>query len=71
MYRLSSLNAWFDGMEFESLAQAKAKADLAASLGVLCDIFRDIDGKEFRAVYSADSGHMPAIVGTYQKNDLG
>lgn len=68
MYRLSSLNVWFDGMEFDSLAAAKAKADLAASRGVLCDVFRDINGKEFRAVCSADSGHMPAIVGTYQKD---
>ena len=67
MYRLSSLNGWFDGMTFESLAEAKAKADLAASLGVLCDVFRDIDGKTFRAVYSGDSGHLPAIVGDYHK----
>ena len=69
MYRLSSLNSWFDRMEFPSLSQAKAKADHAASLGVQCDVFRDIDGKTFRAVYSGASGHMPAIVGTYPRHD--
>ena len=68
MYRLSSLNAWFDGMTFESLADAKRKADFAAESGTLCDVFRSIDGKTFRAVYSAESGHVPAIVGTYRKD---
>jgi len=58
MYRLSSLNGWFDGMQFDSLAAAKAKADCAAQDGVQCDVYRDIDGRTFRVVYSGDSGHI-------------
>ena len=69
MYRLSSLNGWLHGMVFESLAQAKEKADIAAQCGVQCDVFRDIDRKTFRAVYSGHSGHMPAIVGTYPRHN--
>lgn len=67
MYRLSSLSAWYNGMSFPSLAEAKAKADIAAAGGNQCDVFRDIDRDTFQAVYSGKSGHLPAIVGTYDK----
>ena len=67
MYRLNSLNGWYHGMRFDSLAEAKTKADLAASSGVLCDVYRDVDRDHFRVVYSGPSGHMPAIVGTYPR----
>tara|TARA_R110002020_G_scaffold111625_6_gene257453 strand:+ start:8296 stop:8466 length:171 start_codon:yes stop_codon:yes gene_type:complete len=54
-------------MSFPSLAEAKAKADIAAAGGNQCDVFRDIDRDTFQAVYSGKSGHLPAIVGTYDK----
>jgi len=54
VYRSTSLNEWYNGVRFSSLASAKSFADNAAKKGHTVDILTDIDNVETRLVYTAD-----------------
>ena len=50
MYRLSSTNAWYDGMRFDSLAEAVLKQRKASVAGYVCDVMRDEDNQTTKVV---------------------
>ena len=43
MYHLSSTNAWYNGMKFDSLTKAVEKQQKATSMGCVCDVMRHED----------------------------
>ena len=59
MYRLASLNSWYDGMIFVGLSAAVEKARKGSQIGTQVDVMRDIDGKESQVVWTRDIGLMP------------
>ena len=52
MYRLQSNDNWFNGMRFDSLADAKSKADIAANKGITVDVIALTDRETFRVAYT-------------------
>ncbi len=52
MYKLQSNSPWYDGMQFDSFAEAKAKADKAADKGQTCDVIALVDRDTFRVAYT-------------------
>lgn len=64
MYRLASLNSWYNGQVFTSLRAAVQKARDAhlACPGTQTDVLRDIDKHEYRVVYTKDGVHPCTMI---------
>ena len=64
MYRLAACDRWFNGMQFDSLAAAIAKAKRC---DITCDVIAYVDAETWRAVWTnkKHSGFRP---GTYRKH---
>ena len=70
MYRTASLNSYYDGVKFDSLAKAKAFADKVTARGEVCDVIYIADKKTFRFVYSGvNSKAGSGVRGTYQRGE--
>jgi len=63
MYRLSSTNDWYNGMQFDSLASAVEKCKSVDPATCVVDVIAYTDHKTFRAVYS----NRQINTGTYRK----
>jgi hypothetical protein len=68
MYFITSPNSWYDGLEFDSLGEAKAKADDIAGRGFNCDVWAVVDNKAERCIYTPKGCPAgQAIRGAYVK----
>ena len=54
MYYLTSTNKFYDGQKFESLADAKEKADIISAKGFVVDVWALNDRETTRCIYRAE-----------------
>lgn len=52
MYYLTSTNKFYDGQKFESLADAKEKADIISAKGFVVDVWALNDRETSRCIYT-------------------
>ena len=68
MYRLQVNDDWFNGMKFDSFAEAKEKADKAADRGLTVDVIALTDRDTFRVAYTpANCLGGQSVRATFQK----
>lgn len=68
MYRLQVNDNWFNGMRFDSLAEAKSKADAVADRGLTVDVIALTDRDTFRVAYTPKNCQAgQSIRATYSK----
>ena len=70
MYLIRSNNSFFDGQRFESLADAKERADQISAKfpNETVDVYAAVDRETFRAVYTPSTCVGGSVVrGTYDK----
>ena len=68
MYYITSTNSWYNNLKFESLGEAKEKADDIADRGFNCDVWAVVDNKADRCIYTPEACPAgQAIRDTYVK----